>query len=192
MDQTLTKAEFAARRGVDPSAVSHWIRDGKLTSSALVGQGRSARVLVAEAERQLGGSLDLGQRLAQQSVRPTAGSTPPEENDGHAARYAKARADSAELEAERSRRRLQAEQGAYMETQAATDAWSKEMAAMLQAIDQWWPDLARSISALGAVDEKRLTVEMKRAWRAFRQQRADLAKSAAEALPALVEEDETA
>lgn len=199
MADILTKSEFAQLRGVDKSAVSHWIRDGKLAGNALVGEGRAAKIRVAEAQRQLGGSLDLGQQLAQ-GKRPTASSVAPDDEDAiplapaddHAARYQKAKADTAVLDAERARRRMAQEVGVYTATEAAKDAWSKELAQLIQAVDQWWPDVAELIQQLASdgkpLEPKRVTVALRRAWRQFRLDRAELARSAAAGLPELVEE----
>lgn len=63
LPETETKSEFAARCGVDPSAVSHWIKHGKIGPDALDGIGRRARIRVAVAQAQLRTRLDIGQRL---------------------------------------------------------------------------------------------------------------------------------
>ena len=61
--ETLSKSEFAARCGVTPGRVSQWISEGKIAGAALSGEGRFARIVVAEAERQLKVSLDANQRF---------------------------------------------------------------------------------------------------------------------------------
>ena len=106
-------------------------------------------------------------------------------------RYQAARAVQAEIDAERARRKEEAERGAYMETGPARDAWSKELSDLLQAIEAWFPDLAQllaaEIAAGGTLDAKTITVRLRAAWRAFRAKRADLAASACDAEPELVE-----
>lgn len=57
------KGEFARMRNVDPSRVSQWISEGKLTGEALVGEGRTARINVEVATRQLLARLDVSQRF---------------------------------------------------------------------------------------------------------------------------------
>lgn len=61
--EVVGKSDFARRCNVTPGRVSQWISEGKLTGAALVGEGRSARIDVTEAMRQLGDRLDLTQRL---------------------------------------------------------------------------------------------------------------------------------
>lgn len=61
----LSKSQFAERVGRDPAQVTRWIQGGKLSGDAIVGEGRSARINLAAALRQLNIALDLGQQLAQ-------------------------------------------------------------------------------------------------------------------------------
>lgn len=65
MSETLTKSQFAERLGRHPSQITRWIEAGKLQGKALVGDGRTARISLTEALRQLNLSLDIGQQLAQ-------------------------------------------------------------------------------------------------------------------------------
>ncbi|RJF81117.1 hypothetical protein D3877_12910 [Azospirillum cavernae] len=189
----LSKSEFARHRGVSPAAVSQWISNGRLSGSALIGAGRTAKINVEEADRQLGVTLDLGQQMAQQALRPSPPSPPsfrsPE--DDHAARYQKARADSAEIDAERARRRDQAERGLYLETDAARAAWAKELGGLLTAMDQWISDLAPALAATPSRDPKELAVLLRQRWREFRQQQADQARATRDAVPALTVETAT-
>lgn len=188
----LSKSEFARRRGVSPAAVSQWIGTQRLSGAALVGEGRTAKIDVEEAERQLGQTLDLGQQMAQQTLRPTASAAQPAlqrlPEDDHAARYQKARADSAEIEAERARRREQAERGVYMETDQARAAWARELGALITGVDQWINDLALGLAAETGQDPKSLTVFLRQRWRDFRQKRTDLQRQARDADPHLVDE----
>src|SRR5271166_2768943 len=63
MQSTATKAEFAALSGVTKGRVSQWLRTGKIDGTALVGEGRCARINIEVARRQLDARLDLSQRL---------------------------------------------------------------------------------------------------------------------------------
>ncbi|MCG5240082.1 hypothetical protein ACIU1J_01885 [Azospirillum doebereinerae] len=189
----MSKSDFARHRGVSPAAVSQWISSGRLSGAALVGEGRTAKVDVAEADRQLATTLDLGQQMAQQTLRPAlpvaaAPLLPRSPEDDHAARYQKARADSAEIDADRARRREQAERGLYMETDPARAAWGKELGGLLTAIDQWISDLAPALAAEPSRDPKVLAVVLRRRWREFRQKQADQARATRTATPALTHE----
>jgi hypothetical protein len=61
--EIVTKGRFAEISGVSPGRVSQWISEGKIPPSAMVGEGRSARIRVDEARASLDRSLDLTQRL---------------------------------------------------------------------------------------------------------------------------------
>ena len=192
MTEVISKGDFAKRRGVSAAAVSQWISSNRLTGDALVGEGRFAKINVAEAERQLGVTLDLGQQMAR-GGRPTASAAAPlSPEDDHQARYQKARADSAEIEADRARSRQMAERGIYTLTEASRTAWSKVLSDLLHAVDQWLSDTAERLSAHIAsgngTDAKALTVFLRQEWRAFRTKRSTLAASASDALPELVPE----
>jgi hypothetical protein len=177
--------------------VSQWISGGRIFGPALVGEGRYAKIDVAVAEAQLGLTLDPGQQMAR-GGRPTASAAMPEAAprpspaEDHMSRYQKARADSAEIETERMRRRELAERGVYMVAEDARAAWSKEVSDLVQAVEQWLPDLAQElmgvVSADGTVDAKALTVALRKGWRGFRARRADLARSVRDAEPELTTE----
>jgi hypothetical protein len=61
--EIVTEADFARLAGVDRSRISQWIAAGQLSGEALVAVGRSERIDVAIARRQLGRRLDVDQRL---------------------------------------------------------------------------------------------------------------------------------
>lgn len=59
---SLSKSEFALRRGVTPARVSQWIAEKKISGDAIVGDGRHARIDEEIACQQLDESLGLAQR----------------------------------------------------------------------------------------------------------------------------------
>lgn len=63
MKGIVTKAEFSRLVGVSRGRVSQWLTAGKIDGAALVRVGRSERIDVKEARRQLGRRLDIDQRL---------------------------------------------------------------------------------------------------------------------------------
>lgn len=63
MEGAVSKGEFASIIGVSPGRISQYLSEGKITPSALVGQGRSAKILVERAKADLRLTLDVGQRL---------------------------------------------------------------------------------------------------------------------------------
>jgi len=191
MAEVLSKNEFAARRGVHKSAVSHWIKDGRLYGDALVGTGRTAKINVAVAEAQLSRTLDLGQRLVH-AASPGATAEPKAlaVNDD-AARYQKAKADAAEIEAERARRRMEEERGRYVLAEEARDAWSRELARRAERLERWVTDAAQDVAAAqaeaaGPLDHKGLTVVLRSSLRRFRASAAADARERHAAAPELV------
>ena len=61
--QLLTKAKFAEHMGVSRFAVSKWLERGTITSAALVGEGRKAKINVTLAVEQVRQNRDIGQSL---------------------------------------------------------------------------------------------------------------------------------
>ncbi len=61
--KTVRKTVFASMCGVTPARVSQWLSEGKLTSDALIGEGRRAKINVAVAVEQLKARLDASQRF---------------------------------------------------------------------------------------------------------------------------------
>lgn len=59
----VSKSEFAKICGVVPGRVTQWIKEGKISGPALVGEGRSAKIRVEVALGQLKLRRDVGQAL---------------------------------------------------------------------------------------------------------------------------------
>ncbi len=182
----VSKARFAELAGVGKSAVSNWIADGKLSGDALVGAGRGAMINVTVARQQLGRTLDPSQRLAQATVAGRRGTEAAQAAEDESARYQRARADLAEVEARRALQREQAEAGMYLLTADAKASWSRELAGLLQAIELWLPRVAEQLAGETGADHRRLTVGLRRAWRSFRAERSEIATSAMAASPEIV------
>lgn len=60
----VSKSEFARLIGVSKPRVSQLISEGKITGDAIEGEGRSAKIIVPVARRQLNATLDIDQRAA--------------------------------------------------------------------------------------------------------------------------------
>lgn len=173
MSEIFCKGEFADRRGVHKSAVSHWIKTGRIYGGALVGSGRSAKINVAVAEAQLSRTLDLGQRLAHPAPPGVTAEPRSLPTNDDAARYQKAKADAAEIEAERARRRMEEERGRYILADEARDAWSRELSRLVERLERWVTDAAQDIAnaqaeAGGPLDQKGLTAVVSASLRRFR------------------------
>ncbi|WP_170284502.1 hypothetical protein [Roseospira marina] len=147
--QTMTKGDFARLVGRAPSAVSNWIADGKLSGAALDGPGRSARVVVPEALRQLGMKLDVRQQMAQ--ARPVdtgafAPSAPIQTPTRGAARggvgdaqerLAAAKAEREELALIRERAEAKARDGAWLPTAEARAEFAGVLHRTIRTTEVW-------------------------------------------------------
>jgi DNA-binding transcriptional regulator YdaS (Cro superfamily) len=194
---SVSKSAFAALRGVSPGRVSQWISEGKLSGPAIEGEGRNALINVAIACQQLGVTLDpvqsavngkqsaVGQAPAgdQQSLEPEAFTDQ--------RRMTKAKADQAEMAAERSRREFDAETGRYMHTAQAEVAWSKILGKLIAELEAAIPNLASDVArALGSSDAKTATVALRNAFRAWRAKQAEAGAQELAALESFVADPE--
>ena len=69
-EKVVSKGEFAQICNVSPGRVTQWIHEGKIGSDALVGEGRSAKIIVGLAQRQVRARTDSGQAFG--TVLPDA------------------------------------------------------------------------------------------------------------------------
>jgi len=200
MKTVLSKAEFAKHVGRSRSCISGWIKDGKISADALIGDGREARIWVQRAKADLARSLDPSQQVAQampiafdareiplpddgpKSSAPTQ--TPPtSERERDLARRAKADADKAEHDAEAARRRLAVDEGRYVIAEDAAAAWGKEIAKILATIEGFiTTGLPRAIADETGADWRTISTISKTSWRALREQIAADAKDRREAI----------
>jgi len=145
MLETVTKGEFARMVGRAPSAISNWIADGKLSGAALDGDGRSARVVVPEALRQLGMKLDVRQQMAQARPVETGGFAPsaPIRSPTRGVvgdaqeRLAAAKAEREELALIRERAEAKARDGAWLPTAEARAEFAAVLHRTIQATEVW-------------------------------------------------------
>lgn len=183
--------------------VSGWIKIGKISAAALIGDGREAKIWVERAEADLAASLDPSQQAAQASPILGSSATPTPMNDlerriGAApanggsnlsererdlARRAKADADKAECDAEAARRKLALDQGRYVLAEEAATAWAREMSKCIGEIDLF---IGKTLPQLTAerhnIDWKTLAAQMREDWRDFRMRMSDNAKLQREAI----------
>lgn len=179
----VSKGDFATLRGVSAARVSQWISAGKLFGPALVGEGIRAKINLEVATEQLG-ALDPVQVQAQRQAPTPAGAALSDEDR----RIRAAKAEQAELDLRQKRRAEQDQLGVYCRTEDVQRAWTRELTELLLGIENWLPDLAMALKGEFGIDRKLATVALRREFRAFRQRRSDLAKSAAAELPTLVPE----
>jgi hypothetical protein len=166
----VTKAEFAARKSRQPSAISNWIASGKISRAALVGEGVRARIWLEQAERDLELGLDPAQDAAQpvpvlgsptlalQSPRVGAG----QGDDEDIRRRRKADADRAEHDAEAARRRLAIDEGRWVSADEAARTWARELARLIADTETFlFTTLARELAQRHGLDWKTIAVEIR-------------------------------
>lgn len=179
MRTLVSKSEYARLKNRTPQAVSNWIASGVITSKALVGSGRRAKICVEQADSDLARQLDPGQQSAQarpanlsinsKTDKPTAS-----EPDEYLVRRRKADAERAEIEAERARGQLAAERGKWLDAEEAQKAWAKQCTKELTAIEQFLGNtLAVDLADEFGLNCKELSVAIRQSWRGYRQTAAD-------------------
>lgn len=206
----VTKGKFAALKGRTPQCVSNWIKDGKITGSALVGEGHRAQIWVERADADLARSLDPAQQAAQPNpvaATITGAPTPPEPaqpapdfngslpalrpaavDDEDLRRRRKADADRAEFDAEVVRRKLLAEEGRWIDAATAQKAWAGKLAKLTSETETFLSNLlARKIADETKSDWKLLAALMRDGYREFRLSVSTEAQAAAEEMPEAAE-----
>ena len=66
MRTIVSKLEFARRKHRSPACVSGWIKAGKISRAALVGDGQAAKIWVEQADADLAASLNPSQQWSQE------------------------------------------------------------------------------------------------------------------------------
>ena len=176
----LSKSAYARHRGISPAAISNFIARGKLTPPAVCPDGKIDPLL---ADAQLGAMVDpvmsASARNRAPRPQPAAAATRVSTADMLASsQLLKARAMSATVAAERSRRELNLERGKYLLAETATVAWGKALAEFLQGVELSFPDLAVSLG----LDREKKTV-LRKWWRETRSTLAAEARARADAAP---------
>jgi hypothetical protein len=185
--EILTKSQFAALLAVNPAAVSNWIRRQRLTPPAVRADGK---IDVDLARAQLGRTLDAGQRAIRQPGAdhgaPATGGADWSPSAQASTQLLRARALSASVAAERSRRELMAERSKYMLTAEAEAAWARVLSDIMLQVEQSFADLAIVLQQAGSVREKEIA--LRRWWRNQRLRGAEQHRIAAAAQPQFVED----
>jgi hypothetical protein len=186
----MTKSEYARHRQVGPSAVSGWIKRGRLTAPALTAEGR---IDVDLADAQLNVTLDP---IMSASARSRAGRSAPAApapsaevvvDLSSARQLLAARALSASIAAQQARINYERSRGRFMLTSAVEAEWGRSIGAFLMSVDYRIPDLA-----VAAGFSRQQLVEVRKWWREMRSQAAKDFSAAAAAEPEFVTDDPVA
>jgi hypothetical protein len=179
-DEIVTKGEFAQRIDRTAARVSQLIAERKLTAPALTPDGR---VNVRLGRLQLASLLDPSQQLAQtKPILPLGGDT--DDNAG----LVKAKRENAELDAEQKRRRLNLEKGIYTLTEDMKRALGAEMTNVFSQLEVWIADAGKTLALEHALDERQVTIHLRKSFNAFRAKQAQARRGFADTLGELIPE----
>lgn len=180
---------LAAMIGVSKGRISQLLAEGKLEGS-YSGQGRARRFDPQMVAKLLDLRLHPGQALGNGAVsaasrrdvlagevkadpRPTASAVPPASEDADAARYQRARADQAEVDAILKRRRLAEESGRWVLASEVERATRSAISAEIAQFESMLRDAARRVADELGVDYRSVKVTLMEEWRRHRARRRD-------------------
>ncbi|EKF17076.1 hypothetical protein [Nitratireductor pacificus] len=192
--ETMAKGDFARLVGVTPGRVSQYIAEGKIFGEAIEGVGRLARIRPALAQAQLHKTLEPSQRLGGNgaAVRSQADSRPsqrltvePVHDELAAERLKQQRIKTAQAEREEA-----LACGRYMLADAARRELGRAVGEAFKVMEQGLRDLANAISAEFAIPERDAQQVLQKAFREIRAKAAASYRAQAEAVPAMVSEQD--
>ncbi len=210
----VSKGDFARICNVSPGRVTQWIQEGKISGPALVGEGRSARIVPSIARKQIKARTDSGQafgnglktNLDQPARLPRAASKPERPagvpgsdalDDPAASGLDKldTRIKQERLEAlERANRKAAedeaAAQGRYTSTAATRRQLTMVAAQTMRIFEGALPEFASALAAIFKVQERDVLLILNEQFRKVRDQATQAHKRAAETLPSLMADDE--
>ncbi len=164
MQNAVTKSEFAELIGVSRGRVSQMLAARQIDGDAIVGEGRSARINVEVARRQLDARLDLGQRLGANGRARLDGET----SDPTDAAIKRQRLAQLELANERARAEAAASSGRYVEADAARQEMGKIAGRLVAAFEGALPELASAVAASSSLPQREVLHLLRGSWRAIR------------------------
>ncbi len=182
MQGTVTKAEFARLAGVTRGRVSQWISARQLDGDALVSEGRSVRVNVEAARRQLGDRLSVDQRVTHGKARRGAGG-----GGGTLEALQRERLTALELANAEAREAAMARSGRYVLASDAKQQLGRAIGRVVALYDGELPGIASAIAASSDLSARDALHLLRTAFRAARERISIAEDEGASALPELVE-----
>jgi len=183
----ISKGEFAKQKQRSPACITKWIKAGRISRDALIGEGNAAKIWVERADADLAQSLDPAQQAIQQvpvlpTAAPMATAAPDQSKPDIArapvassdreldlARRAKADADKAEHDAEAARRKLAVDEGRWMDATAASKEWSRTLSEVVSGFEVFLAStLARDTADRNGLDMKAVSVRFREMFRKYR------------------------
>ena len=201
--EIVSKGRFAELRNVSPGRVSQWISEGKIKQSALVGEGRNAKIDVAIATLQLRDTLDIGQRtgngLDTRLDLPAPAPTPPVPSMPTVAAPTPAATDpiadqikQEKLDQIRRANRRQAEEeaarsGKYTDTAETVRQMGSIASQLMNVVEGSLTELATAISAKFEIPQRDVLHLLRAEFRKVRSSGAKMFRDKALELPATIE-----
>ncbi|WP_274426760.1 hypothetical protein [Chelativorans sp. YIM 93263] len=196
--ETMTKGDFAELIGVSPGRVSQYIGEGKIYGEALVGNGRSAKIVPDVARAQLNKTLEPSQRLGangavlrsvktrrESEALPLApAAAEPVHDDLAAERLKQMRLKTAQAE-----RAEALEAGRYMLAEDARREMGRAVGEAFKVMDQGLRDLANALAAEFGISERDAHQVLQKAFRDIRTKAAQSFRVQAEAVQPMVADD---
>jgi len=183
MKNAVTKSEFAELMGVSRGRVSQMLAARQIDGDAIVGEGRSARINVEAARRQLDARLDLGQRLGANGRVRLGGDT----SDPTDAAIKAARLRQLTLANERAAEEAKLRAGRYVEADDARQEMGRVAGRLVAAFEGALPELAAAIAANSSMSQRDALHILRGGWRAIRTRLAGLEAEAAVTEPETIE-----
>lgn len=208
----VTKGQFADIVGVSAGRVSQYIAEGKISGSALIGEGRRAKIHVANAREQLRRHLDIGQMLGNgletklsdpATGEQIASDTAPQGFEGEPSKQTlqpslPTREDTVEDKLKRERlfqeqirsRKAAAEEeagkGRFTETEEVRAAKTRIAVEMVQTFEGALPNMAAAIASKFQLPVRDVLHELRAQFTNMRSRAADEARNQAANLPETV------
>lgn len=192
-DQTMSKSEFAKLINVSAGRISQYIASGQIGPDALHGAGRSARIVVDRAKRQLNGRLDVAQRVGMNglttriSIAPNtqtsdapllqqADKRPPEtfqtQSDLVADQIAREKLDQAKIQTARAKREEALASGRFILADEARSEITRAVAMAYRVMEGGLADMATHLAGQFELPQRDILHHLQQAYRKVRERAA--------------------
>ena len=193
VEATMAKGEFAALIGVSPGRVTQMITQGLIGAEALDGEGRSARIRVELAKRQIAARRNPGQALGnglQTRLGEAAGvaeEAVPGKPESLDEQFKRERLRRAQIDNRKAAEEEEKRLGRFTDTGDARSQMLRVAGQMLQSFEGMLPLFATAIAGKFAVPQRDVLHLLRQEFRDNRLKAAAKHAQRADDLPAAVE-----